>query len=75
MPFKDKGIQHVQLDWQNLAGASVAISRDGNPLKASPVPNTGSQVDNIGVKGGGVTYSYQVCETAGSVCASATAGF
>jgi hypothetical protein len=75
MPFKDKGIQHVQLDWQNLAGASVAISRDGNPLKASPVPNTGSQVDNIGVKGGGVTYSYQVCETAGSVCASATASF
>ncbi|MCU0988797.1 MAG: S8 family serine peptidase, partial [Xanthomonadales bacterium] len=28
-PFKVKGVQHVQLSWQNFSGATVAISRDG----------------------------------------------
>jgi hypothetical protein len=74
-PYKDKGIQHVQLDWQNFAGTSVTISRDGSLLAASPVPNSGSHIDNLGVKGGGVTYTYQVCETAAAVCASASATF
>ena len=74
-PFKNKGVQHVQLDWLNFTGANVTVSRDGSPLDASPVPNSGSYVDNIGAKGGGVTYTYQVCETASAVCASASATF
>jgi hypothetical protein len=65
----------VQLIWQNFAGASVTVSRDGSPLDASPVPNTGSYVDNLGVKGGGVSYFYQVCESGSSVCASASVSF
>ena len=74
-PYKDKGVQHVLLEWQGFAGTSVAISRDEDPLGGASVPNTGSYDDDIGAKGGGVTYFYEVCEIASSVCASATASF
>lgn len=74
-PFKVKGVQHVQLSWQNFSGATVAISRDGAALPGSPTANDGAHEDNIGIKGSGQTYLYEVCETGTSNCASAAAGF
>jgi hypothetical protein len=74
-PFKIKGIQQVELSWSNFSGASVEISRDGNPLADSPTANDGAHVDDIGAKGGGQTYLYQVCEEGTSNCASASAAF
>jgi hypothetical protein len=74
-PFKVKGVQHVQLNWQNFNGASVAISRDGAALSGSPTANDGLYEDNIGVKGSGQTYLYEVCETGTSNCANAAASF
>ncbi|MCU0989777.1 MAG: hypothetical protein MUE63_09410, partial [Xanthomonadales bacterium] len=74
-PFKVKGVQHVQLSWQNFSGATVAISRDGAALPGSPTANDGAHEDNVGIKGSGQTYLYEVCETGTSNCASAAAGF
>jgi hypothetical protein len=74
-PFKVKGVQHVELTWQNFTGSTVAIGRDGSPLPDSPTANDGTLEDNIGVKGSGQTYLYEVCETGTSNCASASASF
>jgi len=74
-PYKVKGIQHVEVTWQNFTGATVDLSRDGNPLPGSPTANDGLYDDNIGAKGGGQTYLYEVCEAGTSNCASATAAF
>jgi hypothetical protein len=74
-PFKVKGVQHVELAWQNFTGTGVNISRDGVPLFESPTDNDGLHVDNIGVKGSGQTYLYEVCEAGTSNCAGATANF
>jgi hypothetical protein len=74
-PFKVRGIQHVEVSWQNFAGTTVEISRDGSPLSGSPTANDGVHDDNIGVKGGGQTYLYEVCETDTANCASASATF
>jgi hypothetical protein len=74
-PYKVKGIQHVELTWQNFAGVTVDISRDGAPLPGSPLPNNGIYDDNLGVKGSGQTYTYQACESGTANCALATASF
>jgi len=74
-PYKIKGVQHVELTWQNFAGGTVEISRDTASLSGSPFPNSGIYDDNIGAKGGGQTYTYEVCEYGTTNCASATATF
>lgn len=74
-PYKVKGVQHVALSWENFSGPTVEIERDGTPLTDSPTANDGAHDDDLGVKGGGVTYSYTVCETGTSNCAGATAIF
>ena len=73
-PFKQKGIQHVDLTWQNFSGDNVEIFLDGETLLESTT-NDGGEVDNRGVKGGGQTYNYRVCEIPGGACASASASF
>ncbi|MEE8339653.1 MAG: S8 family serine peptidase [Xanthomonadales bacterium] len=73
-PFKVKGKQQVEVTWLNFSGPTVDISRDTNLVATSPTSD-GSYTDNIGVKGGGQTYTYQVCEAGTGNCASATAGF
>jgi hypothetical protein len=70
-----KGVQHVELTWQNFAGGTVDISRDGNPPLSATVSNNEIYNDNLGVKGSGQTYNYEVCETGTLNCASATASF
>jgi hypothetical protein len=74
-PFKVKGIQHVEIGWQNFSGNDVEISRDGVLLTPSPTDNDGLYVDNVGVKGSGQTYLYEVCETGTANCAGASASF
>ena len=74
-PYKAKGIQHVELTWQNFAGGAVDINRDGVPLPGVTFLNNGIHDDNLGVKGSGQTYTYEVCESGTANCASATASF
>jgi Zn-dependent metalloprotease/uncharacterized membrane protein len=65
--YKSKGTKYVDLVWSGATGANVNIYRDGNLIAS--VPNTGTYTDNLG-KGGKATYTYQVCETDGSVCSN-----
>ena len=74
-PFKVKGLQNVEITWLNFAGATVAINRDGGSVAESPTANDGSFIDNIGVKGSGQTYTYEVCETGTGNCATASVSF
>ena len=74
-PYKVKGVQHVELTWSNFSGATVDISRDTNPPLGVTVPNNGTYDDDLGVKGGGQTYNYEVCESGTANCASASASF
>jgi hypothetical protein len=73
--YKVKGIQHVELTWQNFSGGKVGISRNGVPLPGSPLSNDGIHDDNLGIKGSGQAYNYEVCEFLTANCASATASF
>jgi len=73
-PYKVKGVQHVDVTWENFTGDTVTISRNGGDLADSPTNNDGSLTDNIGAKGGGL-YTYEVCELAPGVCISADTGF
>jgi hypothetical protein len=75
LPYKVKGLQHVDVTWANFTGATVTITRNGIEVDGSPANNDdGSLTDNIGSKGGG-QYTYDVCETVSSVCISADTGF
>jgi len=66
-----QGIKRADLTWSGATTPNVTIIRNGQPIAASPVPNTGAYTDNIGGKGGG-SYTYQVCESGGSVCSNLT---
>jgi len=74
-PVKVKGIQHVLLSWENFTSGQVDIRRDGVALAGSPTANDGEYDDNIGVKGGGQIYVYEICEAGSAVCAGAMATF
>ena len=64
--YKVKGNQTVELKWTGLDGGSVNIYRNGGALLSSA--NDGVETDNINKKGGGVSYTYQVCAADGSGC-------
>src|SRR5262245_785397 len=64
--YKVKGNQTVDLAWSGLSGSSVAIYRNGGVV--STTTNDGAHTDNINKKGGGDTYTYQVCEAGASTC-------
>jgi len=64
--YKVKGIQMVDLKWSGLSASSVNISRNGSVISASA--NDGTETDNLNKKGGGATYTYQVCAADGSSC-------
>jgi Zn-dependent metalloprotease/PKD repeat protein len=65
--YKSKGVHYADLTWSGATGANVNIYRNGDLI--ATVANNGSYTDNLGrgVKG---TFTYQVCETDGSVCSN-----
>lgn len=65
-PYKVKGVQHVDLTWSGAASTNVDIYRDGSVVATTA--NDGFENNNINQKGGGVTYTYQVCEAGTSTC-------
>jgi Zn-dependent metalloprotease len=67
-PFKVKGVQHVELTWSGTNATSVDVYRDSALIATTS--NTGSYTENLGVKGGGDFYDYQVCETGGGDCSN-----
>jgi hypothetical protein len=64
--YKVKGSQTVDLTWTGLSATSVDIYRNGAVVSSSA--NDGLQTDSINKKGGGVTYTYQVCAAGTSNC-------
>jgi len=64
--YKVKGLQTVELKWSGLSANAVNIYRNGTVISSSA--NDGAETDNINKKGGGVTYTYQVCAADGSSC-------
>lgn len=64
--YKVKGVQYVDLTWSGATASNIDVYRDGD-LIATPA-NDGFYTDNIGQKGGGATYVYQVCEAGTSTC-------
>jgi hypothetical protein len=73
--YKRKGIQHVDLSWTNLGGTEVEVTRSITSPATWSVPNSGNYTDNLGLKGGGQTYEYRVCESGSSICAVARVTF
>jgi PKD repeat protein len=65
--YKVKGVKYVDLTWTGATGVNVTIYRDGVPIATTA--NDGSYTDNLGKKARG-TFTYQVCETDGSVCSN-----
>jgi subtilisin family serine protease len=65
--YKVKGVQHADLTWGGAAG-NVDVFRNGS-LIAEGVAGS-SYTDNIGQKGGGVSYTYKVCDAGTSTCSN-----
>jgi len=66
--YKVKGVQNVDLAWSGATSGSVDVYRDGAVIQTTA--NDGAYTDNLGKKGGGVTYVYKVCEAGTSTCSS-----
>ena len=66
--YKQKGVQWVDLSWSGGA-SNVDILRDG--AKVAPnLSNTGAYSYNSGIKGGGNTNAYTVCDANTSNCSN-----
>lgn len=65
--YKVKGVQHADLSWTGTS-QEVDIHLDGGVIDS--VASGTSYTDNIGVKGGGHTYVYQVCIADGGTCSN-----
>lgn len=63
---KVKGVKETVLTWvwPDSTAAQVFVFRNGNQIASSPTDNDGDHTDVIG-KGGGGSYTYEVCEDAG----------
>jgi beta-glucanase (GH16 family) len=64
---KVKGAKTVELNWGGATSDFVDIYRNGTPLITTG--NDGSYIDSIG-KGGGSTFTYQVCVAGTSTCSN-----
>jgi hypothetical protein len=62
-----KGIQTVDLRWSGLDASSVDIYRNGSVVIGASANDSG-ETDSLNKKGGGVTYTYQVCAARSSTC-------
>jgi vibriolysin len=69
---KVKRVQQVVLAWNGASGASFDVLRNGLTI----VTTAGRTYTDALDRGGPRSYSYKVCETAGSICSdTATVGF
>ena len=68
-PYKVKGVQHVDLTWSGTTVTDIDVYRDGSNVATTT--NDGAHTDNIDTKGGGVSYSYTVCEAGTGTCSNA----
>ncbi|HEX6943763.1 MAG TPA: S8 family peptidase [Gemmatimonadaceae bacterium] len=66
--YKVRGLQTVDLSWSG-ASAAVDIYRDGARI-VTGTTNDGAHTDSIGVKGGGMSYTYKVCNTGTATCSN-----
>ena len=70
--YKVRGVHHADLTWSGSNGGSIDIYRNGALI--ATVADSGSYTDNTGNKGGGASYTYQVCDS--SACSNnATVNF
>lgn len=72
--YKVKGRHTADLSWTGAGSANVDIYRNGSLI--ATVSNSGTYTDNTGNKGGGASYTYQVCEAGSGTCSNnATVSF
>lgn len=72
--YKVKGVHTVDLSWTGASSSSVDIYRNGSVIATTA--NDGAYTDSTGNKGGGASYTYEVCEAGTSTCSNqATASF
>ncbi|ESQ15496.1 MAG TPA: PKD domain-containing protein [Chromatiaceae bacterium] len=71
---KIRGDKYFDLVWSGLSGSSVSISRDRNndPTVFVTTANDGAQTVQVGAGG---SYSFQVCDDAGTCTPQMTAAF
>jgi subtilisin family serine protease len=64
--YKVRSLQKADLSWSGALGA-VDVFRDGGKIATAV---SGPYTDHINVKGGGVSYTYKVCNTGTTVCSN-----
>lgn len=65
--YKVKGVDTVDLVWNDASSANVDIYR--NDVLLATVPNTGSYTDSTGQRGS-ATFTYKVCEATTQDCSN-----
>jgi subtilisin family serine protease len=72
--YKVRGLQRVDLAWSG-ATTAVDVYRNNTRIFTATV-NDGAYTDNLNLKGGGVSYTYRVCNTGTTTCSNnATVNF
>lgn len=64
--YKVRSLQKADLSWSGAAGA-VDVFRNGGRIATAV---SGPYTDHINLKGGGVSYTYKVCNTGTTVCSN-----
>lgn len=65
---KVRGVHTIDLSWDGATSSNVDIVRNGSVVATTA--NDGAHTDSTGNKGGGVSYTYQVCEAGTSTCSN-----
>ncbi len=66
--YRVRGKHTVDLSWSGGTSTDVDIYRDGDVI--TTVSNSDFYTDSIGVRGGNVRYTYQVCEAGTQNCSN-----
>jgi subtilisin family serine protease len=66
--YKVKGFQYADLTWSGASSTNVDVFRNG--AKITTTANDGAHTDQTGVKGGGMSYTYKVCEAGTNTCSN-----
>ncbi|MCW5963344.1 MAG: PKD domain-containing protein [Bryobacterales bacterium] len=67
--YLSRGLQKASLRWTGATSDRIDLYRNG--VSVASVPNTGSHIDNIDLRGRG-TYTHRVCEQNTSICSNET---